>query len=74
MDFCEEMLVWFRSNGRMLDFRDSGQEIEHYGLDKDLNKEMLWFCSTGRMLDFRDPGKDIDKTMVLMRISKTKCC
>ena len=28
---------------RMLDFNDSGQEIENDSFDKDFNKEMLWF-------------------------------
>ena len=44
----------------MLDFRDSGQEIENDAFDKDFNKEMLRCCSTGRMLDFRDSGQEID--------------
>ena len=44
----------------MLDFSDSGQEIEIDTFDQDLNKEMLWSCSTGRMLDLRDSGQRIE--------------
>ena len=59
----------------MLHFRDSGEEIENDGFDKDFNKEMLWFSSAGRMLvsrilvrrlenyvfdkDFKDSGQEI---------------
>ena len=41
-DFNEGML-WFCITGRMLDFRDSGQEIENYGFDEGFNQETLWF-------------------------------
>ena len=44
----------------MLDFRDSDQEMENYGFDKDFNGDMLWFGSLGRMLDFRDSGQEIE--------------
>ena len=35
-------IIWFRSNGRMLDFRESDQDIQDVKFDKDLNKHMLW--------------------------------
>ena len=44
----------------MLDSRNSGQEIESDGFDKDFNKEQLWFCSIGRILDFRDYVQEIE--------------
>ena len=31
----------FGSTGRMLDFRESGQEVENDAFEKDFNKEML---------------------------------
>ena len=31
----------------MLHFRDSGQEIENEGFDKEFKKELLWFLKHG---------------------------